>query len=85
MPGYDYRIRRNTFRNRNIEKHMDFRSVEHRYRSGRRVRAISKLLLILIALIILIGILVFTAGASQTSPPSNEDFSELKFEVPDSL
>lgn len=88
MSGYDYRIRRNVFRSKRIEKYQNFQSLQDRYRSGRRMQSLARFLLILIALVVLIGFLIFTANATQKKPvsPKMEDHSELTFKIiPDRL
>ncbi|MFY0601722.1 MAG: hypothetical protein JXR03_18760 [Cyclobacteriaceae bacterium] len=65
MSRYDFRFRRQVFRNRNIERHQDFHFIEKRYAARKRTQGISRLIVILIALAILIGIAIFTANADQ--------------------
>lgn len=65
MTRYDYRIRRQLFQRR-TERFQNFDALEQRYRSRKRTTNIVRFLIILIALIILVGILVFTAKADES-------------------
>lgn len=65
MPRYDYRIKSRVFRESDVNRHQDFNRIKKQYASHRRTAKTARFVLILIALVLLIGILVFTARADQ--------------------
>lgn len=88
MPRYDYKIKKNLFQNRESTRHQNFQSIEKRYASRRRSHNALRIILILATLIVLIGILIFSANADQKRQPSNENknHQEFRFEsVPEEI
>jgi|GEM_PF-2777870 len=83
MTRYDYRIRRQLFQRR-TERFQNFDALEQRYRSRKRTTNIVRFLIILIALIILVGILVFTAKADNHNykSPVTKGQPEVKLKFP---
>lgn len=63
MSRYDYRVKRQLFQKRNVEKYKNFRSFEKEYLARSRFQKLVRFLLILIALILLIFALIFTVNA----------------------
>lgn len=78
MTRYDFRVRRQLFQRKGAERFQNFEALEKRYRSRKRMANIGRSMLILLALIILIGVLVFTAKAKPSKPVGTFKFqSEL--------
>lgn len=78
MTRYDFRVRRQLFQRKGAERFQNFEALEKRYKSRRRMAVIGRSLLILIALVILLGVLVFTSKANNLPPAKSQQFrSEL--------
>lgn len=85
MSRYDFRIRKQAFRSRNIDHHKDFGSLQRRYTSRQKAKSFVRLLVILIGLLLLICALMFTTA--QSTPinqpekvrvlPAEKEFSTL--------
>ena len=65
MPRYDYRVRRQLFQNRNIDKYKNFNSLEKQFEARNRTHKLVRLLLILLALLLFTLTIVFVSSASE--------------------
>ena len=82
MSRYDYRVRRKLFDRGQSSSHKDFNSFEKKYNQRHRIQRTSRFLLILLALIVLIGIAVFTAKADHINDTPNPLKREIEIQSP---
>ncbi|MEP4533736.1 MAG: hypothetical protein ABJ004_11670 [Cyclobacteriaceae bacterium] len=82
MSRYNYRIKQRVFRQSDINRHQNFQDLEKRHAAHKRSANIMRLVLILVALVVLIGILVFAANADQKKPSyqNQEMYPEMGFD-----
>ncbi|MEQ8469906.1 MAG: hypothetical protein RIC35_01905 [Marinoscillum sp.] len=79
MSRYNYRVKRKLFQRKGEGQNQDFGAFQRQYQSRKRMQKINRFLLILIALILLIGVAVFSAYGEQNVNNQSESHPEVKY------